>query len=139
MKSLPLERLISANLRLGQRLVLTHGKNQASMGLHAHFDKTHRCYPSAFYKIDHIKEGQTDKTHPDCYYQGCPASLFDPLLFSQINQAIEIEDFGGLAVYAGSVGIAHLPYRCVTFYQEVLAARDRFLLERDVVQRSLIR
>ena len=139
MKSLPLERLISANLRLGQRLVLTQGTKQASIGLHIHFDKTHRCYPSAFYKIDHLKEGQTKDTHPDCYVQGCPALLFDPLLFSQINQAIEIEDFGGLAVYAGSVGIAHLPYRCVNFYQEVLAARDRFITERDTVQRSLNR
>ena len=134
---LPLERLISANLRLGQRLVLTHGKREASIGLRYHVEKTHRCKPSEFYKIDFVKQNQTRESHPDCYTQGCPMYLYDPLLFSQICQAIEIEDLGGLSQYVGSVGIAHLPYRVVDFYQSVLSARDRFLNERDFVQASL--
>lgn len=138
MKSLPLERLISLNLRLGQRLVLTHDKRQASIGLSIHFDTKHRCSKTEHYKIDFVKENQTPETHPECYIKGCPASYYDPFLFRQICQAIEIEDLGGLAVFAGSVGVAHLPWRCVNFYQEVLNARDRFLRERDSVQARLI-
>jgi hypothetical protein len=130
---LSLSQRISLNLRLGQRLVLKYGKNQAAIGLRSHRDKTHRCHPTEFYKIDFVSDANTKDSHPHLYVKGCPALHFDPLLFAEINRAIEIEDLGGLHAYCGSVGTAHLPSRVVDFYQEVLAARDRFLAERDQV------
>lgn len=128
---------ISLNLRLGQRLVLKHGTAQASIGLHSHMTQPHRCHSDSFYKIDWCSDAFTEKTHPHLFVLGCPANHFDSMLFYQINQSIEIEDAGGLAQYAGSVGIAHLPFRVVDFYQDVLAARDRFLQERDHVYNKL--
>lgn len=134
---LTLRQLISLNLRLGQRLILKVGNKQSAIGLRKHMEENHRCSPIEKYKIDFISEAFTDKTHPHLFVKGCPSQYFDSVLFRQINDAIEIEDNGGLGAYCGSVGIAHLPFRVVDFYQEVLNARDRFLAERDSVLDSM--
>jgi len=133
---LNLSQKIALNFRLGQRLILTYGKKQSAIGLHAHMQTPHRCHAKEKYRFDYVSDAHSPESHPWLYVLGCPADHYDPLLFRQINQAIEIEDFGGLGSYCG-VGESHLPFRVVEFYSEVLAARDRFLAERDAVYRRM--
>lgn len=134
--ALSLSQRIALNFRLGQRLVLTCGTKQSAIGLHAHMQTPHRCHKKEHYRFDFVSEANSAESHPWLYVLGCPADYYEPLLFRQINQAIEIEDFGGLQGFCG-VGAAHLPARVVEFYTEVISARDRFLSERDQVYRRL--
>jgi hypothetical protein len=143
-RDLTLPQLIAVNLRLTQSVVVSATVNgvrrESRVGLGGHLDAHHagRCYcgkPTPQIQIDY--HGGNAASHPHDYVSECPAVYHDEGLATQVYEAIAIEDAGGLTAYAGEWG--GLPVRVVSFYRMALAARDRFVAQRESTLAGLYR